>query len=200
MSLVNRPKLQLIHLRLNAFCFDIVLIALLVQGINFTYINFLKTFFYLIPSHVQHELADKMGDVTLINSLLIYFSYFSLSYYLADGQSLGKMIFRLRVQNKNHEAPNLIQSILRPFGQILCLASNCTFFLIPFLRKDSLGITDWISGTTVVFETAIKAQTKAETLEQNLFDYAGLHGADAELIDLDSRRKNNEKKKDDTAA
>jgi len=199
MSLLNTPKLQLIRLRLNAFCFDVVLVALLVQGINFTYINFLKTFFYLIPSSIQRELITKMGDVTLINSFIIYFSYFTLSYYLSEGQTLGKMVFRLKIQNKNNEAPTLWQSFLRPLMQVVCIASNFTLFLIPLVRKDLCGITDWISQTTVGFEAPTAAETSRpnkETLEQNLF----IHGADAELIDLDSHRPNNGTDKKDTAA
>ena len=101
----------------------------------------------------------------------MFFSYFFFSYYLGNGQTLGKAFFKLKVGSSRNMTEQL--SALDCFGRSIGYVFASLLAYLPlalnFLRQDQKGIQDFISHTHVVsiddFEFAL-AEAQAYTNEE----------------------------------
>ncbi|MFG1516242.1 RDD family protein, partial [Halobacteriovorax sp. ZH3_bin.1] len=110
---------------------------------------------------------------TQLSLAIMFFSYFFFSYYLGNGQTLGKAFFKLKVVRSHAVTEPL--SALDCFGRSIgYVFANLLFFLplvINFLRHDQKGVQDFISQTHVIsteeFAYALaEIQAEAEPLEE----------------------------------
>lgn len=158
-KILHFPKVNkedLIRKRCFAFTVDLMFIIMINRAIMFTYMNFIRTFFLHIPYHAQSNLVEGLPQIHLTTLLAVFFGYFTISYYMGEGQTPGKLLFGLRIysKRKNSIKLNLQESILRTMGYFLCYITGFVFFLIPFLRRDQKGIPDWFSRTEVILKSS----------------------------------------------
>ncbi len=118
----------------------------------FTYVNFVKAFFYQLPLVTRENVADKLSAVNLLNFLVVFCGYFLLSYYLSEGKTPGKIIFNLKVQcpHTHSDQLSLKTSVLRTLGYFITIPTGFTLLLIPYFRRDAKGIPDWLSDSFVM--------------------------------------------------
>ena len=84
---------------------------------------------------------------------IYYFSYFFFCCYLAEGRTLGKTIFKLRLVNYNRarkQTVGLGQSLLRSTGHTISYALLFLPFLLNYFKKNQRGISDLLSQTETV--------------------------------------------------
>ncbi|PIK16555.1 RDD family protein [Halobacteriovorax sp. JY17] len=152
LSAAKPPKKSLVKDRMYAFTMDLFLIGIINKAIMFTYLNFIKAFFFQLPLGVRANLEDKLYAVNSINFLVVFTGYFLLSYYLSEGKTPGKIMFNLKVQcpHTHSDQLSLKTSILRTIGYFVTIPTGFTLLLIPCFRKDKKGIPDWLSDSFVM--------------------------------------------------
>jgi uncharacterized RDD family membrane protein YckC len=69
---------------------------------------------------------------------------------MGDGQTLGKLVFKLKVKSLRSSNLTLSESFMRSFGYLFCYLNFFLLFLIPFMTKEQKGLPDWISSTSVI--------------------------------------------------
>lgn len=155
---------SLLSKRIYAFTIDLAVIVFLQKSlINLYTFSFKQMTFFKgtdLSSQMEHPLE------TLLTTILVI-SYFTLSYYLFNGQSIGKTLFKMRVLSKDHVEMTLFESFARANGYFICLFPLSILFIIPFLTKSSRGIPDWLSRTEVVTEE-FAAQLSKEKITTEL--------------------------------
>lgn len=141
--------------RIYSFTTDLFFIALINKGLMFTYMSFLKTYFYQIPLRTQMILENKMDHVHSLSMLIVFWGYFMMSYYWGDGKTPGKIVFGLKVYSPSFKHTgevhlSLRESFARTMGYFLCYLPWGALFGISLFTKDHKGIPDWLSKTMVV--------------------------------------------------
>lgn len=152
--------------RTYAFTLDLAIIV----GVNYfsmaAFSDFLKIVFFHFPIHVQLTLIEKFKYVHSVSLLSFMFAYFSIFYFATNGQTMGKMILKLKV-NASKEM-TLTQSMLRAISYIMCAMFGSVMFILPFIRSDKKSLADLISGTTVTEDNA--ANVLETEFQLSLFD------------------------------
>lgn len=86
-----------------------------------------------------------------IISAIVYYSYFVLMTYYFK-QTVGKMIFGLRVVSLKDEKPTFISVLFREWiGRFICNVILPIYLLVVILDKNQ-GLHDYFADTTVVHE------------------------------------------------
>lgn len=136
--------------RLWAFAFDFLLILLL-MGI------FVVAGFLTVELGAGIRGVPLLKQVRLIASLIfplavvlgiVYFSFF----HAAWGQTIGKMIFRVRVVKKNGQPVSFLQALLRTFVYLISALPVFLGFIWIGFTSGKRSWHDLISGTIVVRE------------------------------------------------
>jgi uncharacterized RDD family membrane protein YckC len=137
----------LLSKRLYAFNIDLVMILLMEKSlINLYYLTTKQVnIFEFIHSNT---LLLKPLDTVLLTVTIL--SYFTLSYYLFNGKTIGKSLFNLRVFSKGHLEISLYNAFSRSLGYFTCMIPMNLLFVVPFLTKSARGLPDWLSETEVV--------------------------------------------------
>lgn len=90
-----------------------------------------------------------------LSSLLIYLGYFTISTYVTDGRTLGKMIFGLRVTSPNEKRLKLKTVIVREFfGRFILMKLQVLYLIVLFTPKKQ-HLVDTLSETYVIKEEAL---------------------------------------------
>lgn len=152
LSAQRPPEKSLVKDRMYAFTMDLFLIGIINKAIMFTYLNFVKAFFFQLPIGVRANLESKLYAVNSINFLVVFFGYFLLSYYLSEGKTPGKIMFNLKVQcpHTHSDQLSLKTAVMRTAGYFVTIPTAFTLLLIPCFRKDCKGIPDWLSDSFVM--------------------------------------------------
>ncbi|MFA5515913.1 MAG: RDD family protein [Desulfuromonadales bacterium] len=109
-------------------------------------------------------LAQSLLDLAIPYFLVFFclsFGYFTLFHFLV-GQTVGKMLFRLRVTGTAEEPLRFSQAFLRSTGGLLSLLPAGTGFLLVPLDRDRRGWNDRLAGTRVVCCEAMALEEKGE--------------------------------------
>lgn len=123
------------------------------------YGSLVKRFFaFFIDSLVANNLAAwLMYLLNLTGSswewllgIIIYLGYFFLMTWKNNGQTLGKMIFKLRVVNENFETLNLREVVLREIIGRFIQSRLVFLYLIVFFTERKASVADFIAGTCVI--------------------------------------------------
>ena len=152
-SLPKDPTL--LKKRIYSFTTDLFFVALINKGLMFTYMSFLKTYFYQITLKTQLLLETKMVQVHSLSLLIVFWGYFMMSYYWGEGKTPGKLLFGLKVyspdfKNTGEFHLTLKESFSRTMGYFICYLPFGALFGISLFTKDQKGIPDWLSHTMVV--------------------------------------------------
>jgi uncharacterized RDD family membrane protein YckC len=141
----GQKKRKKLSRRFYAFAIDIILI---------TFINKLcllaiyQEFSNIFPSIFDGKLFQYISNFSAVSFMTVFITYFLTSYYLSNGQSLGKFLFNLKVYNKKGQL-SFVDCGLRTLGYFTCYITGSLAFVLPFLRKDQRGLPDFFSKTYV---------------------------------------------------
>ena len=138
--------------RFCAFITDLFILSFLKKGLILYYFYTLKQMLGNAPL-----LQSNKGILFILFNfsifLTLFFGYFVSFYFLAKGQTPGKFLFNLKVENQlnnNNDAPlTFSECVLRTLGYFVCYLSGAILFAIPIFNKKNRGIQDWVSGTKV---------------------------------------------------
>ncbi|MCK5882289.1 MAG: RDD family protein [Bacteriovoracaceae bacterium] len=148
--LTKKHKSYLLKYRTYAFTLDLFIITLLNKVIIQSYGLYLKTVFFHYPQAKQLEILAGIDKVFLGILSLLFVSYFTFSYYLGQGQTPGKIIFGIKIVDKNYNSPGIVASFLRTIGYIFCYITGLLLFALPYFTKKGSGFQDWFSRSSVV--------------------------------------------------
>ena len=164
--------------RINAFSIDITFII----ALNMAFLNAFKNHFELITAHLHSVTSTSFNlyypVVDALTTVIIFLSYFTLSFYFSNGQTIGKKIFKLKVHSRFDMQISIIDSLARAIGYLICMFSLYSLFLIPFFRKDKKGIPDWFSQTFIEDESLLFSKI----IEQPLKALPLLHAYEETII------------------
>jgi len=132
----------------------------------YTYIEFMSRFFPSITFNSNFiSNLYVLGDFLTIS---LFMSYFIGCYYIGKGQTLGKLLFKLKIISSRESELTISECFMRSFGYLFCYLNFFILFLVPFLTKDEKGFPDWISSTSV---KDLKEKEKYD--ENEAFNLAG---------------------------
>ena len=151
----NKSLNTILKKRTFSFLIDLFIIQYINKGLILSYENFLKSFFVL-PLSISQEISENLDKLSLVTLPFVFLTYFTMLYYLSDGQTVGKFLLNLKIKGKKSKRLTLFNCLMRSLGYFFCYFIGFFLFLIPFITKDAKGIQDWISGTEVLDKTAIK--------------------------------------------
>ena len=137
--------------RVYAFTTDMFIITISNYFIVASFTDFLKTVFFHFPLQTQLMLISKLATMTSVSLMAITFAYFSIFYYVTNGQTMGKTLFGLKVVSESGEL-SLVQSMQRAFAYFACAMTGSFLFALSFIRKDHKSLADVISKTTVIID------------------------------------------------
>lgn len=126
----------------------------------------------------QYMLTSQMHKVELSVISVVFFGYFFLSYYMGNGKTPGKILFRLRVVPTDNPT-NLLtitESFKRTVGYFFCYITGFVLFALPYFNKNRDGIPDLFSSSHVLTEEKYKEvlsefQEQAEETTQLELDF-----------------------------
>lgn len=146
---------ELIRKRVYATTLDLFFIGLINKAMVFTYLNFMKSFYYQLPSSLQFRIENGLTEISTLSLFVVFWGYFMMSFYWGEGRTPGKILFGLKVHSMNFKYHGqfhltLAESLKRTSGYFLCYLSFGLLYGIALLTPDKKGIPDWFSGTQVV--------------------------------------------------
>ncbi|TNF27276.1 MAG: RDD family protein [Deltaproteobacteria bacterium] len=141
--------------RVYATTLDLFLVGLINKAMLFTYLNFMKSFYYQLPFSLQYRLENGLVSISTLSLFVVFWGYFMLSYYWGEGKTPGKMLLGLKVYSPSFKYHGqyhltLFEAFARTAGYFFCYASFGLLYGIAFMTPDRKGIPDWFSGTQVV--------------------------------------------------
>ena len=143
--------MNILNRRVKAFIIDLLVISSVRSIFIFIYLNKIRSFLFL----------DILKDIHLLTSFLtiiIFSGYFICSYYLSNGKTLGKLIFKLRVKSQQNSELKVSECFIRSFGYLFCLLNFFFLFLIPFITRNQKGIPDYISNTYIKLDEIVETE------------------------------------------
>lgn len=140
---------KLLSKRLYAFNIDLVMILFIEKSLMNLYALHTKQLTFFNPIQISNLLMKPLDTLLLTTTII---SYFTLSYYMFNGKSVGKSLMGLRVFSKFHPEITLYDSFSRSLGYFTCMVPMNILFAIPFLTKSGRGLPDWLSETEIVTE------------------------------------------------
>ena len=155
----NNSLNKILKKRTFSFLIDLLAIHYINKGFILSYEHFLKSFF-LLPLSISQEISENLGKLSLATLPFIFLAYFTMMYYLGDGQTIGKFLLNLKIKETKNNRLTLLNCLMRSLGYFFCYFIGLFLFLIPFITKDAKGIQDWISGTEVQDKTTTKRKTE----------------------------------------
>ncbi len=164
----NSPP-PLLKYRVYAFLFDLTVIFALSKVVMFTFLQFLNDLPIEFSTKQQLLLFYNFPLYEHSLQMSLIFSYFLLSYFLAKGQSWGKMLFKLKVYSKTNNELTFSECSLRALGYTVAITIMPPLFIIPFLHKKEEGLPEWLSNTCVKREIKNKSNIEKQ-IELNLDD------------------------------
>ena len=140
--------------RTFSFFVDLFCILLASKLLMASYISYLNTFMYIMGDKSQHLLSSQFHKVEFSVITVVFFGYFFLSYYLGNGKTPGKILFRLKVVPADNPTGLLgfTQSMKRSMAYVFCYLTGFIFFAIPFFNKNRAGLPDMFSESKVLTE------------------------------------------------
>jgi uncharacterized RDD family membrane protein YckC len=149
---------KIMQRRVYSFITDFSVVMLLNTAVHVSYSVFVKNFMFVLNIKQQGHLIANNLPVQLSIFMLIYTTYFFYSMFVLNGQSVGKMVFKLKTvtdnfifeENQKDFTPSASQAWRRTFGYIACYLSFGTFFLFSFMSEDKRGVPDYFSQTRTV--------------------------------------------------
>ena len=141
--------------RVYATTLDLFLIGLINKAMLFTYLKFMKSFYYQLPFSLQYRLESGLVSISMLSLFVVFWGYFMLSNYWGEGRTPGKILFGLKVHSPSFKYHGqyhltLYEAFARTAGYFFCYASFGLLYGIAFITPDRKGIPDWFSGTQVV--------------------------------------------------
>lgn len=144
--------------RIYSFIIDFSVVMLINAAVHVAYSLFIKNFMFILNVKQQGHLITNNLPVQLSIFMLIYTTYFFYSMYALNGQTIGKMVYKLTTisdefafdETVNTYSPTLSQAWRRTFGYLACYLSFGTFFLFSFMSEDKRGAPDYFSQTRTV--------------------------------------------------
>jgi uncharacterized RDD family membrane protein YckC len=175
--LTTKPRTtskELLKKRSYAFTMDLFIITLINKGIIFTYVNFLETYLYQLPTSFQLSINQKISQLNNLSLLLVFWGYFLFSYYMGEGRTPGKLIFGIKVHSPHRGDDHLSfkEAFMRTGGYFIGCFTGMLLLALPFLRKDSKGIPDFLSHTHIVCEDELEY---IKSLEDHWVEDENLH-------------------------
>ena len=118
-----------------------------------TYLDFMNGHFhFLTPS-----LAKKLPQITFFCQYLTFIGYFSLSLYVSEGKTVGKLFTGLKVVSKGNENPlSLFQCFLRALGSLLSTMLLMLPYFLILLKKDERGFHDLLGNSQTIEEDSLE--------------------------------------------
>ena len=104
----NKSLNKVLKKRTFSFLIDLLAIHYINKGFILSYERFLKSFF-LLPLSISQEISENLGKLSLVTLPFIFLAYFTMMYYLTDGQTIGKFLLNLNIvlsteeKNENEE-------------------------------------------------------------------------------------------------
>jgi uncharacterized RDD family membrane protein YckC len=157
---IDIKKDKISQRRIYSFIVDFAIISVINTSIHVTYSLFVQNFFLLFNETQKAELVQNNLPLQVSVFILIYTTYFLYGMFVLNGQTPGKMLFKLRTikddfiyneQELNH-ALNLSSAWRRSFGYLMCYSSFGTFFLFSLMSEDKRGFPDYFSNSRTVSE------------------------------------------------
>ena len=161
----NRPRL--LRKRTYAFTVDLFMIVVINKLLGSIFINILSSFFYHLSIYDQKRVYFQLPLLYTALLLSVFMGYFIAAYTLGQGQTIGKLIFSLKVSGSKQGCPTFIEALSRTIGYFFCYMTGVVLFALPYFRKDSKGIPDFISQTSVQILGPLPTTSQAEE-EQKL--------------------------------
>jgi uncharacterized RDD family membrane protein YckC len=97
--------------------------------------------------------ADVTDDLAYQSGIVLFTLLFTLLYtstmHAVSGQTVGKMVARVRVVGLDGELPTFGTAVLRYFGYFVSLLPLTLGYLMAGLRRDKRALHDLIAGTRV---------------------------------------------------
>jgi len=165
MGAVKLERLPIIYRRVFAFTIDLIAVDSLRHAFFVGHAIFVKTYFSFLTPKNKDQLLYNVFKIDFIVFILVFMAYFTVSTYLSQGKTLGKLLMKLKVVNypdlRMAQSENLkmhyqtkdttfLQCFLRSLGQLISYLSLGALFFINFLRKDHRGLADFLSDSEVV--------------------------------------------------
>jgi len=148
--------------RVYAFTTDLSIIVVANYFFMASFNHFIQTVFFHFPIKIQLFLIKKMAILSSVSLMSLTFAYFSLFYFLSNGQTMGKAMLGLQVKNRSGEELTLQQSIIRAASYFICAMTGSFLFALSFIRKDEKSLADIFSNTFVENEDENKAKQGTE--------------------------------------
>ncbi|MBL7664919.1 MAG: RDD family protein [Bacteriovoracaceae bacterium] len=147
--------------RFTSFAVDIYAITFIKILVNSSYSSFVKLFLIQLPKQTKDGLINGLTKIDPITSIVILYGYFVICFYLGEGKTFGGMYTKTRLINRadsnarKNIYPNLLEAFKRASGYVACYLTFGLGFLVPFFRKDRLGLADLFSATKTMDDADI---------------------------------------------
>lgn len=144
--------------RIYSFLIDFSVVMLMNAAVHVSYSLFVKNFMFVLNMKQQSYLISNNLPVQISIFMLIYTTYFFYSMFVLNGQTVGKMVYKLKAvsddfifdeENMQYDL-SASQAWRRTFGYLACYLSFGTFFLFSFMSEDKRGAPDYFSQTRTV--------------------------------------------------
>lgn len=151
-------KEKITQRRIYSFLVDFSAIMVVNTSIHTSYALFISEFYAPVNYSIKSQLISGNMGLHAGVFMLAYMTYFFYSMFVLNGQTFGKMVFKLHTiddnyifdEQTNNRTLGVRQSLRRSFGYLTCYLSAGTFFIFSLLSEDKRGVPDYLSGSRTV--------------------------------------------------
>ncbi len=160
---IKKPEQYLLRLtpinkRIVAFGIDIFMVGMIKLSISISYAIYVQTFFDSLEFSQQVYLIHVLDSIEVFVALAVFISYFTMSFYIMEGRTVGKHLLRLRAVKNDFISDNsntdleygLKESFLRTVGYFCAYLTIGLLYALPFFRKDKRSLADLFSKSMIL--------------------------------------------------
>lgn len=156
---------NLLTKRMYAFYLDFFLLFFTSMSLMFVIRDFVGTIMFSSPLSLIEFTRSQLFRYGMYANLALSFAYFSLVPYFCNGQTVGKLVFNLKMKRKEKEL-TLMHYSARAFYYLTAMNFFPLVLIIPFFTKNAGGLFEMIFKSEVSF--TFEAEEKAEAhIEKN---------------------------------
>lgn len=159
--------------RVYAFITDLYAIVFFNKFLAFCWTSAVNTYISNLALGKYSASKTLFNGVETISLPIVIVSYFFFSYFLNEGKTFGKMLFRLKVySNTKNQELTVMEALSRSITYILYSYFFYLPFIINFIRKDMKSVTDYVSQTTVMTdeEFAVLESLEEKSIQDSQLD------------------------------
>jgi uncharacterized RDD family membrane protein YckC len=162
--------------RMGAFFIDLITISFLHSTLFAAYRVFVDSHLYFLTSSSKDNLVESVQMIEIPILFLVFLTYFTLTLYIYQGKTLGKMIMKISTIHQDflqeygelNYMLSFQQCYRRALAYAFCYLSVGTLFAVSYFTKGQRGLPDFMAQSQTILDKDLENFIQMKTAQDEV--------------------------------